>query len=99
VHLLLCFIPLLFANDTLATPGAGGVIPLRSAEIAMEREDLEISVRELRGRADSRVYTLLAELDDSHPVFLATAVPREERSRGATQLPTRSGRRLLDCHR
>ena len=35
----------LFANDTLVTLGAGGLVPLKSAGIAMESEDLQISTR------------------------------------------------------
>lgn len=40
----------LCANDTLVTLGAGGLVPLKSAEIAMESEDLQISVRQIRVR-------------------------------------------------
>ena len=37
-------------NDTLATLGAGGLIPRQSAEIAMEREDLQISIHQVTVR-------------------------------------------------
>ncbi len=40
----------LFANDTLVTLGAGGLVPLKSAEIAMESEDLQISTRQITVR-------------------------------------------------
>ena len=40
----------LAANDTLATLGAGGLVPLKAAQIAMEREDLEISVHRITVR-------------------------------------------------
>jgi hypothetical protein len=42
---LLC-LPLL-ANDTLATLGAGGLVPMQSAQISMEREE-EASDRQVR---------------------------------------------------
>jgi hypothetical protein len=35
------------ANDTLATLGAGGLVPLKSSQIVMEREDLQISVHQI----------------------------------------------------
>ena len=35
------------ANDTMVTLGAGGLVPAKSAEIAMESEDLQISVRQI----------------------------------------------------
>jgi Domain of unknown function (DUF4424) len=35
------------ANDTLATLGAGGLIPLKSQQISILREDLEISVEQI----------------------------------------------------
>ena len=38
------------ANDTLATLGAGGLVPVKSSQIAMEREDLEISVHRITVR-------------------------------------------------
>jgi hypothetical protein len=44
---VLFFTPFAAANDTLATLGAGGLIPVKSAQIAMEREDLEISVHQI----------------------------------------------------
>jgi hypothetical protein len=40
----------LCANDTLVTLGAGGLVPLKSAAIAMESEDLQISVRQITVR-------------------------------------------------
>jgi hypothetical protein len=38
------------ANDTLATLGAGGLIPVKSSQIAMEREDLQISIHQITVR-------------------------------------------------
>lgn len=38
------------ANDTLATLGAGGLVALKSSEIAIESEDLEISVHQIKVR-------------------------------------------------
>jgi len=40
----------LCANDTLVTLGAGGLVPLKSAAIAMESEDLQISIRQITVR-------------------------------------------------
>jgi hypothetical protein len=40
----------LLANDTLATLGAGGLIPVKSSTISILREDLEISVEQIRVR-------------------------------------------------
>jgi hypothetical protein len=40
----------LTANDTLATLGAGGLIPVKSSTISILREDLEISVEQIRVR-------------------------------------------------
>ena len=38
------------ANDTLATLGAGGLVPLKSSDIAIESENLEISVHQIKVR-------------------------------------------------
>jgi hypothetical protein len=38
------------ANDTLATLGAGGLIPLKASNIVMESEDLEVSVHRITVR-------------------------------------------------
>jgi hypothetical protein len=38
------------ANDTLVTLGAGGLVPLKSTQIVMESEDLEISVHQITVR-------------------------------------------------
>jgi len=38
------------ANDTMATLGAGGLIPLKSSEIVLESEDLEISIHQIKVR-------------------------------------------------
>src|SRR5579864_9332487 len=38
------------ANDTLVTLGAGGLVPVKSAQISMEREDLAISVNRITVR-------------------------------------------------
>ena len=38
------------ANDTLVTLGAGGLVPSKSAEIAMESEDLQVSIRQITVR-------------------------------------------------
>ena len=35
------------ANDTLATLGAGGLVPAKSTDIAMESEDLEVSIHRI----------------------------------------------------
>jgi hypothetical protein len=40
----------LAANDTLATLGAGGLVPIQSSQIVMEREALEISVHQITVR-------------------------------------------------
>jgi hypothetical protein len=40
----------LFANDTLVTLGAGGLVPLKSAEIAMESEELQVSIHQITVR-------------------------------------------------
>jgi hypothetical protein len=40
----------LCANDTLVTLGAGGLVPLRSGEIAMESEDLQVSIGQITVR-------------------------------------------------
>ena len=37
------------ANDTLATLGAGGLVPVKSSQITMEREDLQLSVQQTTG--------------------------------------------------
>lgn len=37
----------LAANDTAVTLGAGGLVPVKSAEIAMESEDLRISIHQI----------------------------------------------------
>jgi hypothetical protein len=44
---LVCSSALLCGNDTAATLGAGGLVPVKSAQIAMESEDLEISVHRI----------------------------------------------------
>jgi len=38
------------ANDTLATLGAGGLVPAKSTQISMEREDLQISMHQVTVR-------------------------------------------------
>ena len=40
----------LLANDTLATLGAGGLVPIKSTEIALESEELDLSLRQVRVR-------------------------------------------------
>jgi hypothetical protein len=53
VRLLHCLIAVIAiagpaaANDTLMTLGAGGLVPVQSTQIAMEREDLQISVHQI----------------------------------------------------
>lgn len=47
---LLAAVAPLLANDTLVTLGAGGLVPRKTAAIAMESEDLEVSAREIRVR-------------------------------------------------
>jgi len=37
----------LAANDTMVTLGAGGLVPVKSTAIAMESEDLQISIRQI----------------------------------------------------
>lgn len=45
--IVLTFSVLCTANDTLATLGAGGLVPVRSSEIVMESEDLEVSTHKI----------------------------------------------------
>jgi hypothetical protein len=35
------------ANDTMVTLGAGGLIPIKSTEIVMESEDLQVSAHQI----------------------------------------------------
>lgn len=54
------------ANDTLATLGAGGLIPVKSSQIVMECEDLQISIHQItihylfRNNSDRDVDTTVA---------------------------------------
>lgn len=45
---ILCIASCAWADDTLATIGAGGLIPLKSSQITMAREDLEVGVHQVR---------------------------------------------------
>lgn len=45
---VLCLTLWLHADDTLATMGAGGLVPLKFTQIRMAREDLEIGVHQIR---------------------------------------------------
>ncbi len=52
---LLLAIPLIAiqfgANDTFVTKGAGGLVPVKTSQIVMESEDLEIGQQQSRGSA------------------------------------------------
>jgi hypothetical protein len=77
------------ANDTLATLGAGGLVPLKSSNIVMESEDLEVSVHQITVRyvfrnvsdhdIDATVAFPLPELDgglvENEPIHLPSAQP------------------------
>ena len=66
------------ANDTLATLGAGGLVPLRSAAISMEREDLEISTSQIRIRYRFRNHS-------NRDVSAVVAFPLPELEGGAVE--------------
>lgn len=74
-------------NDTLATLGAGGLIPLKSAQIAIESEDLEVSTHEIKIRyqfhnssdndVDALVGFPLPELDGSAVYNTPMEIPKD----------------------
>jgi hypothetical protein len=82
-------VPPIAANDTLATLGAGGLIPLKSSSIIMESEDLEVSVHQITVRyvfrnvsdrdIDATVAFPLPELDsglvENEPINLPSSGP------------------------
>jgi hypothetical protein len=75
----------LSANDTLATLGAGGLVPTKSTEIALESEDLDISLRQVRVRysfrntsdhdIDAVVAFPLPDIDGGDLFHVPTAIP------------------------
>jgi hypothetical protein len=67
---MLAAVPPVAANDTLATLGAGGLIPVRSSAIVMESEDLEISVHQITVR-----YIFRNTSDRDEDVIVAFPLP------------------------
>ncbi len=89
--ILLTIVPLLLctsanANDTLATLGAGGLVPVKSTQIALESEDLKISAHRItvryvfRNASDKDVHAIVAfplpDLDGVELYFEPMHLPR-----------------------
>ena len=81
------------ANDTLVTLGAGGLVPVKSAQIVMEREDLTVSVKQIS------VHYLFRNNSD-HDLDVTVAFPMPELDGGQVaheplNLPSRPGANFM----
>jgi hypothetical protein len=82
------------ANDTLATLGAGGLIPAKSTGIAMEREELEISFHQI---TVNYVFRNLSDKDiDATVAFPLPALEGSHVEMEPMQLPSRDKLNFVD---